>query len=125
MATVSGLVPRALLLRPRRGLVVKLFALLAAGSRACAGDDSENLVLAHNQQLFTVDLDFGTGVLAKQNAVAGFNIKRLARSVFFVLTCSGSNNFAFLRFLLGAVGDDDASTNLFAFFNAFHDHAVV
>ena len=34
-----------------------LLALFAAGSRTRAGDDSQNLVLAHNQQLFAVDLD--------------------------------------------------------------------
>ena len=34
-----------------------LLAFFAAGSRTRAGDDSQNLVLAHNQELFAVDLD--------------------------------------------------------------------
>ena len=34
-----------------------LLALFAAGSRTRAGDDSQNLVLAHNQQLFAVYRD--------------------------------------------------------------------
>jgi hypothetical protein len=33
-----------------------LFALPAAGSSTCALDDSEKLILAHDQQFFTVDL---------------------------------------------------------------------
>ena len=105
--------------------ITVLLALLAASSRTGAGDDSENLVLAHDQQLFAVDLDLRTGVLAKQNAVAGLNIQRLTRSVFFVLSRSGSDHFAFLRFLFGAVGDDDAAAHLLAFFNPLHDHAVM
>ncbi len=52
-----------------------LFAgLLAANCSTGARNDSENLILAHDQQLFTVDLDFGTAVLAKQDPVALLNI---------------------------------------------------
>jgi hypothetical protein len=34
-----------------------LFALFAASGCTSTGDDSQNLVLAHNQQLFAVDFD--------------------------------------------------------------------
>src|ERR1041384_1086009 len=77
-----------------------LLALFAATGGACALDDSEDFIFAHDQQLFAVDLDFGTTVLAKEDAVAGFNVQRLARSVFFVFPLTGRYNFAFLGFFL-------------------------
>ena len=42
-----------------------LFARLATTSRAGALDDSKDLVFAHNQKFFTVDLDFRAAVLAE------------------------------------------------------------
>src|SRR2546423_8509346 len=95
------------------------------GRRARASDDSENLVLAHDQQLFTIYLDFRTAVLAEQDAVARLNVQRLARSVFLVLAFSDGDHFTFLRLLLRRVGDDDAAAHLLAFLDALHDHSVV
>src|SRR6185312_6206567 len=103
--------------------------LLAAffGAGCCAGafDDSEDLIFAHDHQLFTVNLDFGAAVLPEQNAVAFFDIKRLSRAVFFVLAFTGRNDFAFLGFFLRGVGNNDASPNLFALFDSPHDYAVM
>src|SRR5713226_1858902 len=99
------------------GKVAWLFALLAPGSSTSARDDSENLVLAHNQQLFTVDLDFRAAVLAKEDPVAPLNIQRLARSVFLVFSLAGRDYFAFLWLFFRAVRDDDAAANLLAFVN--------
>jgi hypothetical protein len=45
-------------------------------------DDSENLVLAHNEQLLAVNPDFGTAVLAEEDAVAGLHVQRLTLAVF-------------------------------------------
>src|SRR5215210_61570 len=99
--------------------VLSVAFLLATRCGACARNDSENFILAHNQQFLTVDFDFGAAVLAKKNSVALFNVQWLARSVLFVLSQSGRDYFTFLRFFLRAVGDDDAAANLLAFVNAF------
>src|SRR6266576_2760081 len=104
---------------------LELLALLTTSSRTSVGNDSENLVLAHDQKVFTVDLDFRAAVLAKQNAVALLNIQGLTRAVFLVFPLAGRDYFAFLRFFFRAVRDDDAAANLLAFFNALHDHAVM
>src|SRR5205085_2211767 len=62
---------RSILLTPEGLLAALLAAATArAGRRACALDDAENLVLAHDQQFFPVDLDLGTTVLAEQDPVA-------------------------------------------------------
>src|SRR5882724_9821746 len=102
-----------------------LLDLLTASYSTGARNDSENLILAHNQQFFTVDLDFRAAVLAKQDAVALLNIQWLACSVFLVFSLPGRDYFAFLGFFFRAVGDDDAATNLFAFVNALHNDAVM
>ena len=39
-------------------------------------DDAENLFLAHDQELFAVDLDLGSRVFAKENLVAGLDVER-------------------------------------------------
>src|SRR5947209_9331073 len=95
------------------------------GRRARAADDSENLVLAHDQQLFAVEPDLGTAVLAEQDAVARLNIHRLARAVFPVFAFADGDHFALLRLLLRRVGDDDAAAHLLAFLDALHNNAVV
>src|SRR5258708_7080001 len=102
-----------------------LLALLTASSRTSARYDSENLVLAHDQQLFAVNLDFRAAVFAKEDPVALLNIQGLAGSVFLVFSFSGRDYFAFLRFFFRAVRDDDAAANLLAFVNALYNHAVM
>src|SRR5215212_5944692 len=95
------------------------------GRRARATDDSENLVLAHDEQFLAVDLDFGATVLAEQDAVAGLHVQRLACAVLQVFAFADGDDLALLRLLLRRVRDDDAAAHLLALFNAFHDHAVV
>ena len=34
------------------------------------GDDAEDFLLLHDEKVFSVNLDLGTGVLAEQNAVS-------------------------------------------------------
>ena len=66
---------------------------LAACRSTGARDDSENLVLAHDQKVFTVDLDFRAAVFAKKDAVALFHIEGLARSVFLILAFADCDYF--------------------------------
>ena len=39
-------------------------------------DNAHDVGFFHDQQVFAVDLDFGTGPFAEQNAVADFDVKR-------------------------------------------------
>src|SRR5687768_7199442 len=88
-------------------------------------DDAENLFLADDEDLFAVDLDFLTGVLAEKNRVARLDVERRDLAVLFDAAFSDGHDFALLRLLLGAVRDDDAAHALFFFFNALDDDAVV
>ena len=99
--------------------------LSAAAGCAGAFEDSENLVLAHDEKLFAVDLDLRAAVLAEKNAIALFHVEGLAGAVFFIFAFADSDDFAFLGFFLGGVGDDDAAPHLLALFDSLHDDAIM
>src|SRR2546425_8970790 len=103
--------------------------LLAAllGPARCAGalDDSENLVLAHDQEFFAVDLDFGTAVLAEKDAVSFLHVESLSGTVLFVFSFSGRDDLTLLWLFLCGVWNDDATAYLLALFNPSDDHAVM
>src|SRR5205814_9495891 len=71
-------------------------------------DHAEDVLLAHDQMLFAVDLDLGAGVLAEQNGVAHLDVERGDLAVVADLSLAGGNDLALLGFFLGGVGDDDA-----------------
>src|ERR1700686_1328513 len=54
-----------------------------------AAQDSEDFVFFHDQQLFAVNLDFRSGILAKKNAVAFFDCQGNGLA-FFILTGTSS-----------------------------------
>src|ERR1700755_3200544 len=110
---------------PRGELPATLLAARRPGRGARATDDAENLVLAHDEQLLAVDLDFGATVLAEEHSVSGLHVQRLTLAVLPVLAVADGDDLAFLRLLFSRVGDDDASAHLLALFDAFHNHAVV
>src|ERR1044071_308579 len=86
---------------------------------------AKDVVLAHNQVLFVIELDFGSGVLTKQHSVTLFDVQRDAITTVEFLSGSGCYNLALLRFLFCAVRNDDAPTALFAFVDPLDDHAIL
>src|SRR5229473_8224723 len=101
------------------------YGLLGAFLARRALDDSQNLVLAHDQEFLVINLDFRAAVLPKQNAIADANIQRLARPVFAILAFANGDNLAFLGFFLCGVENDNRDANLLAFLNAPQNHAVL
>src|SRR5260370_29918048 len=101
------------------------YGLLGAFLARRALDDSQNLVLAHDQEFLVINLDFRAAVLPKQNAIADANIQRLARPVFAIFAFADGYNLAFLGFFLCGVWDDNPAANLLAFLNAPQNHAVL
>src|SRR6185436_3811214 len=104
---------------------VRLLALLttAGGSRSL--EDAQNLVFAHDEILFAINLDFRSAVLAKQNAVALLYVEGLTGTVFFIFSLADRDDFTFLWFFLGGVGDDDAPSHLLTLFDTAHNYAIV
>src|SRR6478752_2270427 len=89
------------------------------------GDDAEDLVFAHDEMLFAVDLDLLAGVLAEQDRVAFLDVEREALAVILLLAGADGDYFALLGLLFRRVGDDDSADLLFAFLDTLDDDAVV
>src|SRR5260370_8335031 len=98
-----------------------LYGLLGAFLARCALDDSQNLVLAHDQEFLVINLDFRAAVLPKQNAIADANIQRLARPVFAIFAFADGDNPPFLGFFLCGVWDDNPPATLIAFLHTPHN----
>src|SRR5438132_11309198 len=81
-------------------------------------DHAEDVLLAHDQMLFAVDLDLGAGVLAEQHGVADLDVERgdLALVVRFAL--ADRDDLALLGLFLRGVGDDDSPLALLFFGNS-------
>src|SRR5208337_991244 len=75
-----------------------------------AFQDAEYFFLAHDQEVFAVNLDLGAGVLAKQDAVAFLHIEREGFTFVVGLAPAHRDHFALLRLVLGAVRDNDSAT---------------
>src|SRR5688500_7499915 len=104
-----------------------LFSTFLSAAAGCAGafEDSENLVLAHDEKLFAVNFDLRAAVLTEQDAIALFHVERLAGAVLFIFALADRYDFAFLEFFLGSIGDNNAAPHLLALFDPLHDDAIM
>src|ERR1700722_16747810 len=93
--------------------------------RGLFGHDAEDFFLAHDQKLFAIQLDLGTGILTEQDRVASLYIEREDLAFVVRLAFSNGNNGALLRFFLGRIGDNDPPTHGFAPFMARDQDAVM
>src|SRR2546422_7331053 len=94
----------------------------AARSRA---DDAEDVLLLHNEVLHAVELDLAAGVLAEKDPVAFLHREREILAVVVDLAGAHGNDLAFLRLLLGGVGDDEPAVLLVLLLEALDEHAVM
>ena len=72
-----------------------------------------------------VDLDLGARPLAEQNLVAGLHVERRELAAVVASARADSDDFAFLRLLLGGIGDDDPALGLFLTLETSDHDAVV
>lgn len=88
-------------------------------------NDSHNVGFFHDQQVFTVDLDFCTAPFSEKDTVAFFHVKLAKAAV--IIACAGTdgNDFAFGGFLCRGIGDDDPARCLSVFFYALNNNAVM
>src|SRR5262249_55011875 len=96
---------------------------LAAGGPAF--DDPHHVGFLHDQVVLTVDLDLGAGPLAEQDAVAGLDVEGDELAGFVAGAGANGHDLAFLRLLLGGVGDDDAAGGLVLGLDPANDNAVM
>src|SRR5204862_8339619 len=75
--------------------------------------------------LLTVEFDFRTRVLAKQDPVAFLYLDGRPLAGIQQLPAAHGKHFRLLRFLFGGIGDDNPSAAFLAFIEALHHDAVV
>src|ERR1700733_15593039 len=91
-----------------------------------AFQNSEDLILAHDQEFFSINADLTARILAEQDAVALFHVQWNYFAVLQALAFSTGYNFSFLRLLFGGIGDKQPANLVFLLvFNAFHDEPVI
>src|SRR2546427_3144009 len=115
--------------RAKAALVQDDKSLLPASSGglflSSAAQDAQNFLFAHDDELFTIQLDFGSGILAEQDAVALFHIERTNLALFVDLALANRNNLALLRLIFRRIRYDDSAAGGFGFFYTAHQDAVV
>src|SRR6266704_4464741 len=94
------------------------------GVESSSTDDAKDVVLAHDQVRLVVDLDFGTAVFRNENFVSFLHGEIDFLAVVVDFTGAKSDDFAFLRFFLCGIGDDDPALFYFLLFNRLHQHPI-
>src|SRR5207253_6968563 len=96
----------------------------AAIARLLRFDDAEDVLLAEDQMLLAVELDFVARVLAEQHPIALLDVGRQDLAVFAPAGPDGHDQ-PLLGLLLGRVRDDDPSgAALLALLDPLHDHPI-
>src|SRR5258708_9246377 len=97
--------------------------LLGRSSRP--GEDSQHFLFLHDDEVFAINLDFGAGILAEQDAVAVVNGQREGLALIVGAAFAGGDDFALLRLVFCRVGNDDAATSCRCLFHATDQNAVM
>src|SRR5438876_1217529 len=87
-------------------------------------DDAEDVVLAHDQESFAVDFDFGAAVFRNEDLVPFLHGEIHLFALFVHLTGAESDHFAFLRFFFRSIGNDDPAFFCFLLFERLHQHPI-
>src|SRR5690348_1146112 len=95
---------------------IGVFPFERMGTSKLLVEHREEVVLAHDQVLFTVDLDLGPAVLAEQHAVAGLDLEGDDLAVLVAFARADGDDLGLDRFLLGRVGDEKTTGGLGFFF---------
>src|SRR6266568_2540149 len=102
-----------------------LLLLLPTRGGCLAFNDAQHFFLAHDEVLFVVHLNFSTGILTEEDAIPRFHIQRYNFPVLSFRTSANSNYFAFLRLLLGRIGNDEAALHRLLLFNSLDQNPIV
>src|SRR6516162_2470574 len=87
--------------------------------------DREDVVLAQNDVLLSLERDLAPGVLAEEDLVTGLDVEGTHGPVVEELAGADRDHATFLRLLLGRVGNDDPALRLRLLLDALHQDAVV
>src|SRR6516225_5919426 len=96
------------------------------GAHRCLSlDHPKDVALFHDEQILTINLDFGARPLPEEDAVTTLDVERHDPAALITATRSRGDHLALHRLLLRSVGNDDAARCLRVFFNPAHDHTIM
>src|SRR5688572_27558138 len=105
------------------GIAGALGGLLLGGAGLL--DDPHDVGFLHDEELFAVELHLGAGPFAEQDAVALLDVERDDLAALVAGAGTDGDHLAFLRLLLGGVGNDDAALGPLFGLDTANDHTVV
>src|SRR5690242_6312471 len=126
--------PLNILLRtpsPKRTSLAAIFVapqsqiVMLTDRRSALGDDADDVVFAHVQQVLPVHLEFLAGVLAEEDLVAGLHAHGDDLAALVGLAGTHVQDLALRRLLGRRIGDDDAARRLAFFLQPLDDHTIV
>src|SRR5690242_13760657 len=88
-------------------------------------DDSHEIVLTHDVQIFVVNFDFGSAVFAEQHPIAHLDIQCPGLAVLEHLPLTHGDHFPEGRFLAGGIRNHDPAGGFALLGLALHDNPVV
>src|SRR5271166_812800 len=88
-------------------------------------DHAHDVALFHDEELLAIELDLGSRPFAEQDAVPDFQIDWDQLAALIPPAGADGNHFAFLRLLLGGVGDDDPPLGFFFRIDALDNDTIV
>src|SRR3954467_4124007 len=94
----------------QRAAFYAAFCILTSAFRLL--DDGQHVILAHDDDLFAVELDLGAGVAGEDDLVALLDGERGLLAVVEALAVADRQDLAPLGLFLGRVGEDDAALGL-------------
>jgi hypothetical protein len=86
---------------------------------------AEDVVLANDQVLVSLDVDLGAGVLAEQHPVALLDVERMNFAFVVDLALADGDHLALLGLLLGGIRDDDPALGLLFFIDPLDEDAIL
>src|SRR5690606_17967318 len=127
-AFARALTPARILLRADSSYAISFAAisqlLLNSLKSDLLLDNAEDVVLAQDQMLNSVELHFGAGIFAKKHSVARLHRRFDALAVFH-LAGADSDDFALDGLFFGGIGDDAPAFGFLFFSNTLDDYAVL
>src|SRR5665213_2754886 len=124
-ALARTLTPRNMRWRASSLKRTSLAAIVVILQGLFAFNHGHDVFFAHDHELFAVDLDLGSAVLAEQDLVADFYIERTDRAVFENLAFADRDDLSLHRLLCGGVGNHDAAWGGTVLFQTFNHDAVM
>ena len=91
----------------------------------CLFDDRHHIVFFHDQQVFTVDFDFGAAVFTKQHGVADFDVESTDLAVLKMLAVAYGDYFTLAGLFSSRIRNHNTAGRHAFFFHALDDNPVM